>query len=63
MSTIPVIVITLNKGNYYKVVSNMHEIKSRSGKIITVVTKGNRQVKAFVNHIIEILEANEPFDY
>jgi glucosamine--fructose-6-phosphate aminotransferase (isomerizing) len=55
----PVIVIAPNKGHYDKVVSNIQEIKSRSGKIIAVVTKGDVQVKELADHVIEIPEANE----
>lgn len=59
--SMPVIVIAPNKGHYDKVVSNIQEIKSRSGKIIAVVTKGDTQVKALADHVIEIPETNEPF--
>ncbi len=55
----PVIVIAPNKGHYDKVVSNIQEIKSRSGKIIAVVTKGDTQVKALADHVIEIPETSE----
>ncbi len=55
----PVVVIAPNKGHYDKVVSNIQEIKSRSGKIIAVVTKGDVQVKELADHVIEIPEANE----
>ena len=37
----PIFVIATNKGHYEKVVSNIQEIKSRSGKIIAVVTEGD----------------------
>ena len=57
----PVIVIAPNKGHYDKVVSNIQEIKSRSGKIIAVVTKGDVQVKALADHVIEIPETTEAF--
>lgn len=55
----PVIVIAPNKGHYDKVVSNIQEIKSRSGKIIAVVTKGDIQVKELADHVIEIPETIE----
>ena len=55
----PVIVIAPNKGHYDKVVSNIQEIKSRSGKIIAVVTKGDTQVRALADHVIEIPETDE----
>ena len=55
----PVVVIAPNKGHYDKVVSNIQEIKSRSGKIIAIVTKGDTQVKALADHVIEIPETTE----
>jgi len=57
--SMPVVVIAPNKGHYDKVVSNIQEIKSRSGKIIAVVTKGDTQVKALADHVIEIPETIE----
>lgn len=50
----PVIVIAPRQGHYDKVVSNIQEIKSRSGKIIAVVTKGDVQVRDLADHVIEI---------
>ena len=55
----PVVVIATNKGYYEKVVSNIQEIKSREGKIIAVVTTGDKSVKALADHIIEIPEVTE----
>jgi glutamine---fructose-6-phosphate transaminase (isomerizing) len=55
----PVIVIAPKQGHYDKVVSNIQEIKSRSGKIIAVVTKGDTQVKALADYIIEIPETSD----
>ena len=55
----PVVVIATNKGHYEKVVSNIQEIKSREGKIIAVVTKGDKSVKALADHEIEIPEVTE----
>ena len=50
----PVIVIAPKQGHYDKIVSNIQEIKSRSGKIIAVVTKGDTQVKELADYTIEI---------
>jgi glucosamine--fructose-6-phosphate aminotransferase (isomerizing) len=55
----PVIVIAPKQGHYDKVVSNIQEIKSRSGKIIAVVTKGDVQVKELADHVIEIPETSD----
>ena len=55
----PIFVIATRKGHYEKVVSNIQEIKSRSGKIIAIVTEGDTQVKEIADHIIEIPETVE----
>ncbi|MDR9455963.1 MAG: glutamine--fructose-6-phosphate transaminase (isomerizing) [Salegentibacter sp.] len=55
----PVIVIATKKGHYEKVVSNIQEIKSRSGKIIAVVTKGDEEVRDLADHVIEVPETME----
>jgi len=57
----PVIVIAPKQGHYDKIVSNIQEIKSRSGIIIAVVTKGDTQVRALADHIIEIPETSDAF--
>jgi glucosamine--fructose-6-phosphate aminotransferase (isomerizing) len=57
--SMPVVVIATKKGHYEKVVSNIQEIKSRKGKIIAVVTKGDKQVKDIADHVIEIPETLE----
>ena len=55
----PVIVIATKKGHYEKVVSNIQEIKSRKGKIIGIVTKGDTSVKELADHVIEVPETTE----
>lgn len=57
----PIFVIATSKGHYEKVVSNIQEIKSRSGKIIAIVTEGDTTVKEIADHVIEIPEAEEAF--
>jgi len=57
--SMPIFVIATNKGHYEKVVSNIQEIKSRSGKIIAIVTEGDTQVKEIADHVIEIPETAE----
>ncbi|MBS4041219.1 MAG: glutamine--fructose-6-phosphate transaminase (isomerizing) [Flavobacteriales bacterium] len=55
----PVIVIAIKKGHYEKVVSNIQEIKSRKGRIIAVVTKGDQQVANLADHVIEIPDCSD----
>ena len=55
----PIAVIATKYGHYEKVVSNIQEIKSRKGKIIAVVNKGDTQVRNIADHVIEIPETIE----
>ena len=55
----PVVVIATKKGHYEKVVSNIQEIKSRKGKIIGIVTKGDTSVKELADYVIEVPETIE----
>ena len=57
----PIFVIATNKGHYEKVVSNIQEIKARSGKIIAIVTEGDTTVKEIADHVIEIPDTEEAF--
>ena len=57
----PVVVIATKKGHYDKLVSNIQEIKSRKGKIIAVVTKGDTIVRDIADYVIEIPETVEAF--
>lgn len=57
--SMPVIVIAPKQGHYDKVVSNIQEIKSRSGKIIAIVTKGDTQVRDLADYVIEIPETTD----
>jgi glucosamine--fructose-6-phosphate aminotransferase (isomerizing) len=55
----PVIIIAPRQGHYDKIVSNIQEIKSRSGIIIAIVTKGDTQVRDLADYIIEIPETSD----
>ncbi len=55
----PVFVVAPKHGHYDKVVSNIQEIKSRSGKIIAIVTKGDTEVKLLADYTIEIPDTAE----
>ncbi|MBD3581790.1 glutamine--fructose-6-phosphate transaminase (isomerizing) [Flavobacterium selenitireducens] len=55
----PVVVIAPKQGHYDKVVSNIQEIKSRSGKIIAVVTQGDTQVRDLADYVIEIPDTSD----
>jgi glucosamine--fructose-6-phosphate aminotransferase (isomerizing) len=55
----PVFVIATQGNSYEKVVSNIQEVKARKGKIVAIVTKGDKHVKEIADHIIEIPETDE----
>jgi len=54
------VVIATRQGHYEKVVSNIEEIKARSGKIIAIVSKGDTEVKKLADHVIEIPDTLDP---
>jgi glucosamine--fructose-6-phosphate aminotransferase (isomerizing) len=55
----PVFVIATKGSSYEKVVSNIQEVKARKGKIISIVTEGDKDVKAMSDYAIEIPETDE----
>ncbi|WP_288445307.1 glutamine--fructose-6-phosphate transaminase (isomerizing) [uncultured Chryseobacterium sp.] len=57
----PIVIIAPKKGHYDKIVSNVQEIKARKGKVIAVVNKGDVQVSAMADYVIEIPETSECF--
>ncbi|MEY8761756.1 glutamine--fructose-6-phosphate transaminase (isomerizing) [Chryseobacterium tongliaoense] len=57
----PIVIIAPKKGHYDKIVSNVQEIKARKGRVIAVVNKGDTQVSAMADYVIEIPETSECF--
>lgn len=55
----PVFVIATKGENYEKVVSNIQEVKARKGKLICIVTEGDKTVKEIADHSIEIPDTDE----
>lgn len=56
----PVIVVATNGSDYDKVVNNIQEVKSRLGKVISIVNKGDVVVKNLSDFSIEIPETLDP---
>ena len=50
----PIVVIATKKGNYDKIVSNIQEVKARGGRLIAIVTEGDKTVKELADYCIEI---------
>lgn len=57
----PIVIIAPKVGHYDKIVSNVQEIKARKGIVIAVINKGDVQVAAMADYIIEIPETSECF--
>jgi glucosamine--fructose-6-phosphate aminotransferase (isomerizing) len=55
----PVVFLATNQSAYEKIVSNVQEVKARKGKIIAVVNKGDKQIRALADHVIEVPETEE----
>lgn len=55
----PVIIVATKKGHYDKIVSNIQEIKARKGKIIGIVTEGDKHVRELADYVIEVPETLE----
>ena len=55
----PTVVVATRTEHYEKVVSNIQEIKARSGKIIAIVTKGDTVVSKIADHVIEVPDVDE----
>lgn len=55
----PVVFIATQDSSYEKVVSNIQEVKARKGRVIAIVTKGDKVIPAMVDHIIEVPHTDE----
>ena len=55
----PVVVVAPHCGTYEKIVSNIQEIKARQGRVIAVVTEGDKQVREMADFVITIPETEE----
>ncbi len=60
-NTFPVICVAVKGETYEKMVSNIQEIKARSGLIISVATEGDESIQAHSNDVIYIPECYEPY--
>lgn len=55
----PTYVIATNDSSYEKVVSNIQEVKARKGKVVAIVTKGDKVVSGIADHVIEIPKTDD----
>jgi len=55
----PVVFIATNDSSYEKVVSNIQEVKARKGRVIAVVSEGDKIIPTMADYIIEVPQAHE----
>lgn len=55
----PVVFIATKDQSYEKIVSNIQEVKARKGKVIAVVTEGDKLIPTMADHVIEIPVTHE----
>ena len=55
----PIVVIANRNGNYEKVLNNIQEVKARGGRLIAIVTEGDKIVKELADYCIEIPDCFE----
>ena len=56
---LPVVFVATKDTYHQKVVSNMQEIKARKGKVIAVITEGDKTSKALCDDVMIVPEADE----
>ena len=55
----PVVVVATRNAMYEKVVSNIQEIKARKGKVIALVTEGDKEISRLADDVIELPRVSE----
>lgn len=48
----PVVFIATHDGSYMKVLSNIEEVRSRKGRVITIATEGDKEIAKLADHVI-----------
>ncbi len=56
----PVIVMATNRSAYEKIISNIQEVKARGGRVIAIISEGDKEIKEIADYTIEIPETEEP---
>ena len=56
---IPVVAIVTSGKMREKMVNNIHEVKTRGGKIIAIATEGDKEIETLADHTIYIPDATE----
>ena len=60
-SEMPVFVIATQDHLYKKVISNIQEVRARGGRVTALVTKGDKLISQYADHVIELPDTLECF--
>jgi glucosamine--fructose-6-phosphate aminotransferase (isomerizing) len=50
----PVVVLCTQERSYDKIRGNVQEVKARSGRVLAIVTEGDKDITAMADHVIEV---------
>jgi glucosamine--fructose-6-phosphate aminotransferase (isomerizing) len=56
----PVVFVAPQDAVYQKIVSNVHEVKARKGRVIAVVTEGDKEIAELADYIVTIPPTIDP---
>jgi len=56
----PVVFIATKNSQYDKVVSNIEEVRARSGRVIAVATEGDKEIAHLAEHVFYVPDVPEP---
>ena len=56
----PVVFLAPRCATYDKIISNIEEVRARKGRIITVATEGDKQIRKFSEHVIYVPDCPAP---
>lgn len=56
---LPVVIVATKDSYHEKIVSNIQEIKARRGKVIAIITAGDKVISDMADNVIEVPEADE----
>lgn len=56
----PVVFIATKDASYEKVVSNIQEVKARKGRVIAIVTEGDKEIQSMADFTFEIPSIADP---
>jgi glucosamine--fructose-6-phosphate aminotransferase (isomerizing) len=57
----PVVFIATKDSTYEKIISNIQEVKARKGKVIAIVTKGDKEIEKMAEFTVEIPKTDDCF--